>query len=166
MSPVLDVNLKGLPDRMEQVVPGLHVFEIKTEPEVSENSKKTGFNLVVTAECVDDTESKDVEIRDWISLNNKLGLIRLRRFSKACGMDPDKEDINNTALFIGKTFKAVTTTRSVSDEASGLVKSLASLQEYVIPGEEVTQGAGVVSPGAATEGGPLAPPVAPPKATE
>jgi hypothetical protein len=135
--PLIQVNLNEVPDEIQPIAAGVHLFRVDESPTIQPTKKDPTSNNVVVVLTKADGEDAGRKVRDYIYIGsaevpNQMGLMKLKKAALAFGVEFSDQELD-TNLFTSKTGRAEIV-NSVYTDDSGSSRQTANVRSYVPAG--------------------------------
>jgi len=131
--PLLDIDFTTVPNEIQPIPEGLHVFEVASVPDIKPAKSGKGDNFVVSLKLKDCPGFEGRIIIHSIFLND-IGKTTAKRVALAAGLNPGKDGFRTEEL-VGRTLKAEVVKDFYIPEGKTEKEETRRIKEYVVPGE-------------------------------
>jgi len=128
---ILDFDFSAVPDDFQTIPEGTYNMEVINEPSIEPTKDGSSQNLVVDFAVADENEFNGRTMKEWFYLGNELGLIKVKKFLRSCGVDTNSGGIN-TAELVGKVCKVAITESLYTDKVTNEKRTSAKIHSFIV----------------------------------
>jgi hypothetical protein len=129
---MLDFDFNSVPDDFQTIPAGLYNMEVILEPSIEPTKDGSSQNLIVDFAVADENEYKGRTMREWFYLGNELGLIKVKKFLRSCGVDITSSSGINTAELVGKVCKVSITESFYTDKITNEKRTSSRIHSFIV----------------------------------